>query len=277
MGNKNDYLTLEDSARMLGRPLSVVKRVLTNNNISQTYREGHWSIKVRDMEKLRENLPPESEKTVDNPPAEKAANGRMGTATRPTNTRSANKISGGKRTTKPAPIKKDHRNLKSEDRSVILKRIADLDFRIDEMSIDLRQRIDNYQASLGKAGNSKRHKPPTVLLKEWEEAIRKLDRMLERARAMGLTVQTNWGGFKLPPPRQTKATQHRVAGASSGSTNSDDPDGKGSTEKRRVSPEELKELQARTAAYSEKARREAASGSRGKKRTERRHWWNEED
>src|SRR5215217_8932729 len=59
MGNKNDYLTLEDSARMLGRPVSVLKSVMNENNITQTYREGRWSIKLRDLEKVRESLPPQ--------------------------------------------------------------------------------------------------------------------------------------------------------------------------------------------------------------------------
>lgn len=66
MGNKNDYLTLEDAARMLGRPLVVLKRAISDNRITQTYTRGHWSIRVRDLEGLRQGLPPEPERAVHN-------------------------------------------------------------------------------------------------------------------------------------------------------------------------------------------------------------------
>lgn len=57
MGNKNDYLTLEDSARMLGRPVSVLKSVLSEGKVSATLSGGRWMISIRDLEKVRESLP----------------------------------------------------------------------------------------------------------------------------------------------------------------------------------------------------------------------------
>jgi hypothetical protein len=49
VGNKNDYLTLEDSARMLGRPVSMLKSVMSEGKIGARLAGGRWWISVRDI------------------------------------------------------------------------------------------------------------------------------------------------------------------------------------------------------------------------------------
>lgn len=66
MGNKNDYMTLEESAQRLGRPLSVLKTVMSEGKISAMLSGGRWLISVRELEKLRASLPPEPMKVVHN-------------------------------------------------------------------------------------------------------------------------------------------------------------------------------------------------------------------
>ncbi len=66
MGNKNDYLTLEEAAQMLGRPVSVLQTVITEEKLSTKLVGGCWKISLRDYEKLCANLPEEPEKVVHN-------------------------------------------------------------------------------------------------------------------------------------------------------------------------------------------------------------------
>jgi hypothetical protein len=64
VGNKNDYLTLEDSARMLGRPNSFLKSLMSEGKLGAKLAGGRWWISVRDHEELRRNLPREQGNVV---------------------------------------------------------------------------------------------------------------------------------------------------------------------------------------------------------------------
>ena len=57
VGNKNDYLTLEESARMLGKPVSVLKNALAEGKLGARLAGGRWLIGVRDLEELSRKLP----------------------------------------------------------------------------------------------------------------------------------------------------------------------------------------------------------------------------
>ncbi len=61
VGNKNDYLTLEESARLLGRPVSVLKSALAEGKLGAKLAGGRWLISVRDLEELRQKLPCQKE------------------------------------------------------------------------------------------------------------------------------------------------------------------------------------------------------------------------
>src|SRR5215208_967379 len=66
MGKKNDYLTLEDSARLLGRPNDFLKTLMSEGKLGAKLAGGRWWISVRDLEELRQNLPSGPEKVVHN-------------------------------------------------------------------------------------------------------------------------------------------------------------------------------------------------------------------
>ena len=84
MGNKNDYLSLEESARLLGRPVSFLKNVLSEGKLSAKLAGGRWLVSVRDLERLRQTLSSEAGRVardfdaVGTPP-------RPGRASRPSN------------------------------------------------------------------------------------------------------------------------------------------------------------------------------------------------
>jgi|SRR5215203_627235 len=65
MGNRNDYLPLEEASRMLGRPVSLLD-VLGEEEVTAKLTGGRWVISERDIEKLRANLPEEPETVVHN-------------------------------------------------------------------------------------------------------------------------------------------------------------------------------------------------------------------
>ncbi len=64
MGKSNDYLTLEQSSRILGRPVSFLKTLLSKGEVGAKLAGGQWLIAARDLDELLETLPPESEKVV---------------------------------------------------------------------------------------------------------------------------------------------------------------------------------------------------------------------
>ena len=64
VGNKNDYLTLEESARVLGKPVSSLKTCISEGKVSAKLAGGRWLISVRNLDKLKRSLPPQVEKTV---------------------------------------------------------------------------------------------------------------------------------------------------------------------------------------------------------------------
>jgi hypothetical protein len=64
MGNKNDYFTLEDSARMLGKPNSFLKSLMSEGKLGANLAGGRWWISVKDHEELRRNLPCEQGNVV---------------------------------------------------------------------------------------------------------------------------------------------------------------------------------------------------------------------
>ncbi len=64
MGNKNDYLTLEDSAQALGKPTSWMKGIISRGELGAKLSGGRWLIALRDLDKLRADLPPEPETVV---------------------------------------------------------------------------------------------------------------------------------------------------------------------------------------------------------------------
>jgi hypothetical protein len=57
VGNNNEYITFEESARMLGKPNSYLKSLMSQGKLGAKLAEGRWWISVKDHEKLRRNLP----------------------------------------------------------------------------------------------------------------------------------------------------------------------------------------------------------------------------
>ena len=82
MGCKNDYLTLEESARVLGRPVSFLKGALSEGKLGAKLAGGRWLISARDLEGLRRNLSPKPVRTVRDSEGGDAP-GKSGLASRP--------------------------------------------------------------------------------------------------------------------------------------------------------------------------------------------------
>jgi hypothetical protein len=64
VGNKNDYLTLEESALTLGRPVSFLTATISEGKLSAKAAGGRWLISLRDLDKLKRSLPPDPERIV---------------------------------------------------------------------------------------------------------------------------------------------------------------------------------------------------------------------
>jgi hypothetical protein len=64
MGKQNNYLTLEESGRVLGKPASWIKDIIARGDLGAKLSGGRWLISVRDLDTLRVNLPPEQKNTV---------------------------------------------------------------------------------------------------------------------------------------------------------------------------------------------------------------------
>ena len=64
VGSKNDYLTLEQSAQVLGKPTSWLKGRLSRGELGAKLSGGQWLIAARDLDKVRADMPPEPEKVV---------------------------------------------------------------------------------------------------------------------------------------------------------------------------------------------------------------------
>lgn len=125
MGNKNDYLTLEDSARMLGRPVSVLKSVLSEGKVSATLSGGRWMISIRDLEKVRESLPSRPAPSQSEKVAHDLLPKRPPRRPRPT----------------PEPVERSNVRVGSERQRERLDRDSDLD-KLDATVRDLAARIE---------------------------------------------------------------------------------------------------------------------------------------
>ncbi len=66
MGKKNDYLTLEESAQLLRKSTSWIKGIVSRGEIRAKLSGGQWLLALRDLDKLRVNLPPAPEKVSHN-------------------------------------------------------------------------------------------------------------------------------------------------------------------------------------------------------------------
>ena len=317
MGNKNDYLTLEDSARMLGRPVSVLKSVMSEGKIGAKLAGGRWWISLRDIEKIRESLP--SKPAASQP--EEADNDLLP------------KRPPGRPRRAPEPVERSNARVGSERKRERLDREANLE-KLDatvrglaaQIEVGLAQvvggkavwnKIREDQYNLNPARRAALPKKVVGSLSELQKAKQRYIVLREVPRYKGLlrslpVWNTRRGAApqkrvvatpqKAPPIRpkkqqqkQNTPTDRKNAGerkreaalrkkADQQKINESPPKkagqrkGKLSLPKGRKGRQQTLELlQAANISYLDRVRREAGYGSESKKRTEKRYWWNEED
>ncbi len=272
MGNKNDYLTLEDSARMLGRPVSVLKSVLSEGKVSATLSGGRWMISVRDIEKIRESLP---SKPVASQPEEadsdllpKRPPGRPRRAPEPVER--SNARVGSERKREPVDRDAELKNLDATVRERTARIEVGLAHVVGGGAVWNKIREDKYD--LNPARRAALPKKVVGWLSELREAKQRYIVLWEVKRYKGLLQSLP--GWDI---RRVAAPQKRVVATPQKAT-SIRPKKKKKENKHKGQTPTLKELEAfRIAVYFEALKRNSASDLRGKKRTEKRYWWNEED
>ncbi len=178
MGNKNDYLTLEESARMIGRPDSFLKALMSEGKLGAKLAGGRWWISVRDLEELRQNLPLEPEKVVHNflsdPSERPQRNSTSQVASRRSDTRTG--------ANKNEMISVNRRGAAVTAGTKKQRRIRDLEREISRMRPALERIIQKRQKLISQGRVPNTNKPSKELLQKWRRLQDELDRLQGKPR-----------------------------------------------------------------------------------------------
>jgi hypothetical protein len=172
VGNKNDYLTLEEAARMLGRPVSSLQGVMSEMKLTAKLAGGCWQISVRDYEKLRENLPPEPEKVVHNFLSERSEKPQRNSTFQVTSRQDSTRVSA----------RKDKESNSANERSDLYEtrkqlRIKALETEIRIIRPALERIIRQRQAAILRGNVPPMNRPSKDLLRKWRKLQDELDRL----------------------------------------------------------------------------------------------------
>jgi hypothetical protein len=178
VGNKNDYLTLEESARMLGKPNSFLKSLMSEGKLSARLAGGSWWISIRDLEELRENLQAERE-IVHNYLSAKSEKPHQ-----PSTFKRSSRGQPDKKTRlskdRVAPVDGQNTAIAKESRKQ--RRIKELERRISEMKPALEKIFRKRQKMISQGRVPTINKPSLKLLRECRKLQNELDRLQGQPR-----------------------------------------------------------------------------------------------
>lgn len=196
MGNQNDYLTLEESARMLGRPVSMLKSVISEGKLNAKLSGGRWLISVRDLEIVQQELSPQPEKVAQNSLSDRPEVPQRSSTSQVASGRSSTRtgVDGDQRNAR------DRRNGAVSEETRKQRRIKELESAIRRMRPALERIIRKRQKMISQGRVPSINKPSKKLLQDW----RKLQDELDQLQGKG-----KWN--KPPRKRVPKKTQRRNA------------------------------------------------------------------
>jgi excisionase family DNA binding protein len=185
------YLTIEETARKLGRPASWVKDQICEGKLGATLAGRQWLISPQDFDELLLNyaLPREPAKIVHNFLPDRPKSKPHSTLNDQKASRSAQRSEASRRSRKSSSPAKERRPKKDKDwKPTLTQKIKELDREFDQLSSHLRSATLEYRAAI-KSG--KKVNPPNDLLRQWKTAKAELKRLIAKAHAKDLVLPTN--------------------------------------------------------------------------------------
>ncbi len=191
------YLTIEDTAKKLGRPVSWVKEQICEGKLGATLAGRRWLISPQDCNELLSNNPParEPEKSVHNfLPDRPARSSRLAQNDEKTS-RPARKGKASERSRKSLEATKKSRPGNGvARRPTLTQKIKDLDRKFARQSALLKSAMLEYRAAIR---TGKQAKPPRGLIDQWKTARAELRHLVAKAEAKGLSLPTNLSIYKV--------------------------------------------------------------------------------
>lgn len=192
------YLTIEETAKKLGRPASWVKDQICEGKLGATLAGRRWLISSHDSDELLFNNPPAyelPEKIVHDLLPDRPAKGPHGTRNDEIASRPVRKSKASERSRKSLSPAKNSQPKRGEDwRPTLTQKIKDLDRKFARQSTLLKAAMLEYRAAI-RAG--KRAKPPRNLIDQWKTAKAELRHLLAKAEAKGLSLPTSLSIYKV--------------------------------------------------------------------------------
>lgn len=202
---KRDYLTLEEAARALGQPVSWFTTKICKGELGGKLVGGKWLVYARDLDKLQIDSPSKTKNVTHNflsrrptnkvhtPPKSRKVSKEPAI---PPKTRQASKPSAShNKARKKVTTEKAIRRFKSTgDRSLIARRLHELNEKIDSLSAQLKKEIIKHDAI--KYDQKSTRELPGGLLRAWKAARAERERIFQALKING--SNTSYAGAKDP-------------------------------------------------------------------------------
>ncbi len=191
------YLTIEETAKKLGRPASWVKDRICDGKLGATLVGRRWLISPQDFDKLLLNNPPprEPSKIVHNLLPDRPARKPHTSQSDQNASRSTRKsMATSQSRSKSSSVKNSQFKKGKDDKPTLTRKIKELDQRFDKQTNRLRTAMLEYRAAM-KSG--KEVKPPNNLLHQWKTTKSELRYLIAKAEAEGLILPTSLSIFKV--------------------------------------------------------------------------------
>ena len=188
---QSDYLTIEETARKLGRPTVWVKEQICQGKLDANLSGRQWLIPSYEVDRLTpDNLPPhQSGDMVHNflparPPGkandsggDKKRSGRVARHEAPERSRKSSSSS-----------RKNQPNQPGSRKPTLTQRITVLDREFDRLSHKLKTAVLEYRAAVR---SGRKVHPPNGLLQEWKTIKAELKSLVAKASYKGLVLPPN--------------------------------------------------------------------------------------
>lgn len=208
----SNYLTIEETAKKLGRPASWVKDQICEGKLGATLTGRQWLISRQDFDELLLNNPPPDtpRKVVHNFLPDRPKVKPQSTRKDRIASKSAQRSAPARRSKESSPPARERRSKKGRGRKPTLtQRIEELDRRFDRLSVQLESAMLDYRAAIR---SGKKVDLPSDLLGQWKSAKAELKHLIAKAHAKGLSLPANLRIYKVLAQEAGFAKQKTVAG-----------------------------------------------------------------
>jgi excisionase family DNA binding protein len=192
----SDYLTIEETAKKLGRPASWVTDQICEGKLGATLAGRQWLISRQDFDQLMLNNPPSSEpeKIVHNFLPARSPKQPHGTRNNQKASRPAQRNKPSRQSGKSSPPVRERRQKDKNWKPTLTQKIKELDREFHQLSVHLRSATLEYRAAI-KSG--KKVNPPSDLLRQWKTAKAELKRLIVKAQTKGLILPRSLYIYKV--------------------------------------------------------------------------------